>query len=99
LILEAFLQPSGSQEKFVREWIEFDCQNGVHHGKLATYKDGKRIRKEGGYIGRFDKVQASGSYGTARVKEFTEQNHHCHYPERFKKDLDECGIANVTIQA
>jgi hypothetical protein len=96
-IILAALQPSGSQEKFRKRWIEFDCQKGVHHGKYATYENGKRIRVTGGYLGRFDKVKASGSYGQRRIQEFIAQ-HNCHYPERFTKDLDECGIGGIAVE-
>lgn len=96
-ILEALRQPSGSQEKFKKRWIEFDCQKGVHHGKWAEYKNGKRIRTEGGYIGRFDLVAKLGEYATRRVREFP-RTHDCHYPERFQKDLDECGVGGIAVE-
>ncbi len=96
IILAALGQPSG-REKYKKRWIEFDCQKGVHHGKYATYNNGKRIREEGGYIGRFDKVAALGEYGKKRVAEFP-HNHNCHYAERFTKDLDECGIRGIEAQ-
>jgi hypothetical protein len=88
---------SGSQEKFKKRWIEFDCLKGVHHGKYATYENGKRIRVKGGYLGRFDKVKASGSYGEKRVEEFV-RKHDCHYPERLYKDLEECGISRIGVE-
>jgi hypothetical protein len=90
-------QHSGSQEKFRKRWIEFDCLKGVHHGKYATYENGKRIRVKGGYLGRFDKVKASGSYGERRVYEFAAK-HNCHYAERFQKDLDECGVRGIAVE-
>jgi hypothetical protein len=96
-ILAALHQPSGSQEKFRKRWIEFDCQKGVHHGKYATYENKKRIRVPGGYLGRFDKVKASGSYGARRVQDFLSR-HNCHYVERFQKDLDECGIGGIAVE-
>jgi len=88
---------SGRQDNFKKRWIEFDCQNGVHHGKYAEYKDGKRIRTKGGYIGRFDLVTKTGDYGKRRVKEFP-FTHNCHYPERFQSDLDECGIGGIAVE-
>ena len=97
LIASALHQPSGSQEKFRKRWIEFDCQKGVHHGKYATYQNKKRIRVSGGYLGRFDKVRASGSYGERRVHEFIAK-HSCHYAERFQKDLDECSIGGIAVE-
>ena len=96
-ILAALRQPSGSQEKFKKRWIEFDCQKGVHHGKYAIYENKKRIRVPGGYLGRFDKVKASGSYGARRVQDFIAR-HDCHYVERFQKDLDECGISGIAVE-
>jgi hypothetical protein len=96
-ILGALDKHSGSQEKFRKRWIEFDCLKGVHHGKYATYENGKRIRVKGGYLGRFDKVKASGSYGEKRVYEFAAK-HNCHYPERFYKDLDECGVSRIEVE-
>jgi hypothetical protein len=84
--------PSGS-EKIKRRWLEFDCQNGVHHGKYATWENGQR--KRFGHVGRFNK--ASGEYATRRVREFI-QTHDCHYPERFTKDLDECGIRGIEVK-
>lgn len=95
IILAALNLPGGSQPKFRKRWIEFDCQKGVHHGKYATYENGKRIREKGGYLGRLNKVKASGRYGEIRVKQFVEHGHDCHYPERFAKDLDECGIVGI----
>jgi len=89
---------SGSQTKYKRRWIEFDCQNGVHHGKWSTYKDGKRIREKGGHIGRFDKVASLGEYATRRVEEFVTRNHACHYPDRCVKDLEECGITGIKVE-
>jgi hypothetical protein len=97
-ILELLKKPSGSQEKFRKRWIEFDCQKGVHHGKYATYENKKRLRVSGGYLGRFDKVRASGSYGEKRVSEFV-ANHNCRYPDRFQKDLDECGIGGIAVES
>jgi hypothetical protein len=97
IVLEALQKPSGSQEKYRKRWIEFDCQKGVHHGKYATYENKKRIRIAGGYIGRFSKVKASGRYGERRVYEFI-ANHNCHYVERFTKDLDECGIGGIAVE-
>jgi hypothetical protein len=96
-ILSLLNQPSGSQERFRKRWIEFDCQKGVHHGKYATYENKQRIRVKGGYLGRFDKVKASGSYGERRVNEFIAK-HDCHYPARFTKDLDECGVRGVAVE-
>jgi hypothetical protein len=98
IIRQALNQPSGSQEKFKKRWIEFDCQNGVHHGKYATYKNKKRIRVEGGYIGRFDAATRLGEYERRRVVEFI-HNHNCHYVERFSKDLDECGIRGIEVKS
>lgn len=97
VILDALRRPSGSQAAFRKRWIEFDCLNGVHHGKYATYENGKRIRQKGGHLGRFDKVSASGRYGEARVREFV-QKHNCHYPDRFTKDLDECGVGGIAVE-
>jgi hypothetical protein len=96
-ILGLLHQPSGSQEKFRKRWIEFDCAKGVHHGKYATYENGKRTRVAGGYLGRFDKVRASGSYGERRVREFAGR-HNCHYPERFTQDLEETGFRGIAIE-
>jgi hypothetical protein len=96
-ILGLLNKPSGSQQKFRKRWIEFDCQKGVHHGKYATYENKKRARVPGGYIGRFDKVRASGSYGEQRVYEFAAK-HNCRYAERFQKDLEECGIGGIAIE-
>ena len=96
-ILELLKKPSGSQEKFKKRWIEFDCQKGVHHGKYSTYENRKRIRVKGGHLGRLDKVRASGRYGEQRVYEFI-ANHNCRHPERFLKDLDECGISSIGIE-
>jgi hypothetical protein len=90
-IIAELLRPSGRQERFRKRWIEFDCQKGVHHGKYATYQNKKRVRVPGGFIGRLNKVYTSGSYGEKRVREFIAV-HKCRYPERFRKDLDECGI-------
>lgn len=90
--------PSGRQEKMRKRWIEFDCQNGVHHGKYATYENGKRTRIAGGYIGRFNLVEAEGEYGKARVKDFINHGHNCHYPERFAKDIDECGVTGIEVK-
>lgn len=90
-ILELLRKPSGSQEKFRKRWIEFDCQKGVHHGKYAEYRNKKRTRLPGGFIGRFDKVCTTGSLGERRVQEFVSR-HKCKYPERFQKDLKECGL-------
>jgi hypothetical protein len=94
LILSLINKPSGSREKFKKRWIEFDCQKGVHHGKYATYENGKRKRVQGGHLGRLDKVQAEGHYAVQRVRDFID-THDCHYPERFDKDLDECGISKT----
>src|SRR5690606_14903304 len=97
LLLQAFAEPSG-REKYKRQWIEFDCQKGVHHGKWSTYEQGKRIRVKGGYIGRFDKVAASGSYGKARVRDFINHGHNCRYAERFTRDLEECKITGIEVK-
>jgi len=88
-------QPSGSQEKMRKRWIEFDCQNGVHHAKESTYTNGKRVRVR--HIGRFGKAISEGVYATRRVNEFVKK-HNCHYPERFSKDLDECGVGGIAIE-
>jgi hypothetical protein len=96
IIAEVF-QPSGSQIKFRKRWIEFDCQKGVHHGKYATYENGKRIRVKGGYLGRFNLVQSEGQYATRRVEEFI-QKHDCHYAERLYKDMVECGISRIAVE-
>jgi hypothetical protein len=90
-IIADLLRPSGRHERFRKRWIEFDCQKGVHHGKYATYQNKKRVRVPGGYLGRLSKVYTSGVYGEKRVREFIAV-HKCRYPERFRKDLDECGI-------
>lgn len=97
LIAQAFSQPSGSQEKFKKRWIEFDCQKGVHHGKWSTYEQGNRTRVKGGYIGGLGNVVSSGEYGRRRVEEFA-KNHDCHYAERFKKDLDDSGIGGIAVE-
>jgi hypothetical protein len=97
IIQEVLHQPSGSTEKYRRRWIEFDCQKGVHHGKYATYENKKRIRVPGGYLGRFDKVRASGRAGKQRVDEFI-ANHNCRYPDRFYKDMDECGVNRIEVE-
>jgi hypothetical protein len=97
IIQELLRRPSGSQVKFKKTWIEFDCAKGVHHGKYATYQNGTRIRVAGGYLGRFNKVGASGSYGERRVYEFAAK-HSCHYPERFQQDLEECGIGGIKVE-
>lgn len=92
---------SGSQEEFKKKWIEFDCQKGVHHGKYATYEtdpSGRKYRKRSGHLGRFNLVKASGSYGEKRVIEFI-RKHNCHYADRFKKDLDECGIGGIEVES
>jgi len=100
IISAALSKPGGNQEKFKKQpWIEFDCQKGVHHGKWSTYQDGKRVRVEGGYIGRFDKVRKLGNYATRRVTEFITINHNCHYPERFQEDLEECGISGIAVES
>jgi hypothetical protein len=96
-VISQVFQPSGSQIKFRKRWIEFDCQKGVHHGKYATYENGKRTRVKGGYLGRFNLVQSDGQYATRRVEEFI-QKHDCHYPERFYKDMVECGISRIAVE-
>ena len=88
---------SGSKLNFKKRWIEFDCQNGVHHGKYAEYQNGKRIRTKGGYLGRFSEVAKEGQYGQGRVKDFP-LSHNCHYPERFQKDLEESGFSGIEIK-
>jgi hypothetical protein len=35
-VINLLNNPSGS-EKIKRRWLEFDCQNGVHHGKYAEW--------------------------------------------------------------
>jgi hypothetical protein len=97
-IISELFKPSGSQVKFKKRWIEFDCQKGVHHGKYATYENGKRIRVKGGYLGRFNLVQHQGQYATRRVEEFI-QKHDCHYPERLYKDMVECGISRIAVES
>jgi hypothetical protein len=100
LILSAIGLPLGKKEKYKRRWIEFDCANGVHHGKWSTYINGERKREEGGHIGRFDVVAALGVHGRRRVQEFI-SNHasNCHYPERFQKDLEECGFGGIEVES
>jgi hypothetical protein len=95
LILSVLGQPLG--EKYKRQWIEFDCQNGVHHGKWATWENGARVRVPKGHIGRFNEVEKLGEYGKSRVRKFINETHTCRYPERFQKDLIECGIIGIEV--
>jgi hypothetical protein len=78
----------GSQQTYIKTWLEFVCKRGHHYARYATIREGKKTRKiaGGGWVGTFDAALARGQQ--QRVAQYI-GNHYpnCHYRDTFDQDL------------